>query len=259
MIEMVSEVVATLSTYEEFAYPALTLLLIAGAFALPVPEDLVLVVGGVLAAKGIIDLGGVLIATYSGVLAGDSIVFAFGRLARKAKLARGLPLAAKNVTVKGTSASEVSGNDPEACPVPTITGAAMRSSLARRWRRFTGHKVLNKSVQGDSFGKRLFDRYGLRSVLLARFLPGVRLPTFFAAGIYAPTFSAFLWRDGMAALLSVPLWVSLGFLFGRNTNALAHHFGQLRSLFLGLAIAVVCFVLLLLFFRSSIWKSKRDF
>ena len=55
-----------------------------------------------------------------------------------------------------------------------------------------------------------FDRYGNR-VLFARFLPGLRSPMFLAAGMSRKiSFWRWLAMDGLAAALSVPVWVYLG-------------------------------------------------
>ena len=56
-----------------------------------------------------------------------------------------------------------------------------------------------------------FDRYGSRVLFVARFLPGLRSPMFLAAGMSRKiSFWRWLAMDGLAAALSVPVWVYLG-------------------------------------------------
>ena len=56
-----------------------------------------------------------------------------------------------------------------------------------------------------------FDRYGNRVLFVARFLPGLRSPMFLAAGMSRKiSFWRWLAMDGLAAALSVPVWVYLG-------------------------------------------------
>ncbi len=51
---------------------------------------------------------------------------------------------------------------------------------------------------------------------VARFLPGLRSPIFALAGAMGVRPTVFLMQDGFAALVSVPVWVYLGFWFGNN-------------------------------------------
>ncbi|MBS7457037.1 DedA family protein [Coralloluteibacterium stylophorae] len=56
-----------------------------------------------------------------------------------------------------------------------------------------------------------FERYGTRLLFIARFLPGLRSPIFLTAGMTRRvSYLKFLMLDGLAALISVPIWVYLG-------------------------------------------------
>ncbi|NOK33998.1 DedA family protein, partial [Corallococcus exercitus] len=60
----------------------------------------------------------------------------------------------------------------------------------------------------------LFITHGQKIVMIARFMPGVRAVTYFTAGsVHMPYWRFILW-DGLAALLSAPVFVWLGFHFG---------------------------------------------
>jgi membrane protein DedA with SNARE-associated domain len=90
---------------------------------------------------------------------------------------------------------------------------------------------------GRKYGKRIFLLPGFRRIFtpervrlaeakvkgngpficfVARFLPGIRSPTFAMAGAMGVRPIVFFSLDGFAALISVPVWVSLGFWFGEN-------------------------------------------
>lgn len=60
-------------------YAGIFLLLMGGAFGLPIPEDIPLVLAGVLVHRGTADLLSVFLTCYVGILVGDSILFYFGR------------------------------------------------------------------------------------------------------------------------------------------------------------------------------------
>ncbi len=53
---------------------------------------------------------------------------------------------------------------------------------------------------------------------MARFMPGLRAPIFLTSGILKVPFRIFIVQDGLAALISVPVWVYLGFWFGENID-----------------------------------------
>lgn len=52
----------------------------------------------------------------------------------------------------------------------------------------------------------------------ARFMPGLRAPIYLTSGILKVPFRTFIIQDGLAALLSVPVWVYLGYWFGENID-----------------------------------------
>ena len=72
----------------------------------------------------------------------------------------------------------------------------------------------------DAAVKAIFEKYGDKVIFMARFMPGLRTPLFFATGSYHVPFWKFLLLDGLAAVISVPLWVYVGFLFGANLEEL---------------------------------------
>lgn len=56
----------------------------------------------------------------------------------------------------------------------------------------------------------MFGKYGSLVLFFGRFLPGLRAPIFFSAGSMRVYYLKFLVFDGLAALVSVPLFVWLG-------------------------------------------------
>ena len=63
----------------------------------------------------------------------------------------------------------------------------------------------------------LFHRYGSRVIFVARFLPGLRAPIYVMTGITRRiSFWHFTLMDGLAALVSVPVFVYIGFYGAEN-------------------------------------------
>ncbi|BBH52022.1 DedA family protein [Fluviispira sanaruensis] len=57
-----------------------------------------------------------------------------------------------------------------------------------------------------------FEKYGFWFIFAARFMPGLRSPIYVVTGITRKvSYIKFILTDGLAAIISVPLWVYLGF------------------------------------------------
>lgn len=81
-----------------------------------------------------------------------------------------------------------------------LGGRLLASKWMRRW--------LSQERQ-ERVG-RLLDRFGPAAFFVARFMPGLRAPFFCTAGAMRARYSQFLLYDGLAALISVPVFVGLG-------------------------------------------------
>ncbi len=64
--------------------------------------------------------------------------------------------------------------------------------------------------------RELFRKHGPKLIMVARFIPGLRAVTYFVAGTSHIRYFVFLTYDGIAALVSAPLWVYLGYWAGKN-------------------------------------------
>ncbi len=157
-----------LPVFTEYGYIAVFVMLLICGFGVPVPEDVTLVTGGVIAGLGFANEHNMVVVGLAGVLIGDGLIFSLGRIFGD-RITR-VPLLRRVLT-------------PE---------------------RFTQAQ--------DKFA-----RYGKWVMFVARFLPGLRTPVFLTAGmtgrVGAPTW---LLMDGFAALISVPVWVYLGYYGAKN-------------------------------------------
>jgi membrane protein DedA with SNARE-associated domain len=66
----------------------------------------------------------------------------------------------------------------------------------------------------------LFEKHGQKIVMIARFMPGVRAVTYFTAGSVGMSYWRFIFWDGLAAILSAPVFVFLGYHFGSELDLL---------------------------------------
>ena len=66
-----------------------------------------------------------------------------------------------------------------------------------------------------------FRKHGSLFIFIARFMPGIRSPIFVIAGITRQvSYLKFMLIDGVAALISVPVWVYLGFWAERQLSSM---------------------------------------
>ncbi|HEY8586391.1 MAG TPA: DedA family protein [Rhodanobacter sp.] len=155
--------------FAENGYVAVFIALMICGAGLPLPEDITLVAGGVIAGLGYANVHTMVALAMFGVLLGDSAIFILGH----------------------------------------HYGARIL-----QW-RFVA-RVLTPARYARVQEK--FDRYGNRLLFIARFLPGMRTTVYLIAGTtHRVSFLRFLLIDTMAALISVPFWVYLGF-FGADNH-----------------------------------------
>ena len=151
----------------------------------PVPEDVSLLAGGMIAGMGQTSIWTALAIGYSGVILGDCVAWAMGRRV-------GLQ--------PGGFLSRVVGN----------------KQIARL--------------------QRYYDRFGDRTILICRQLPGFRLPCFFIAGATGIPIKRFLWIDGTAALVTTNIFTWLGYVYWADLARVIHYLERFRQGVLTLAI-----------------------
>ncbi len=184
-------------------YAAVFGVLVLCGFGLPMPEDIVLVTGGVLAWMGsdmeVVTVSSMLhhpglhimvLYGLGGILVGDSVIFWAGR-----KL--------------GARVAEI----------PPLRRIITPARLAE--------------------AEQMIRRRGNVVVMIARFLPGLRAPTYFTVGHSKLPYWEFLLFDGVAAAVSAPLWVCLGFYFGSNIGEAARHAASFGNYILAAVLVLV--------------------
>jgi membrane protein DedA with SNARE-associated domain len=189
----------------EWVYLWVCFFLLAGSFGLPVPEEIILIVGGLVAYMGTRPdlypppydgaprVDGVLLAilAFLAVIISDTLVYLIGRYLGK-KLMR-----------------------------------------TERFSRILKPQLMEK-IQTWS------QKYGVWVSGIFRFTPALRLPGFLTCGLLEIPFWKFLLIDGTAALVSVPTQVLLVYWYGDKILA---YFKQFKIVVISLvAVALVVFI-----------------
>jgi membrane protein DedA with SNARE-associated domain len=195
--------VGILSTYlEHFTYLGLLVVLVLCGLGLPVPEDAVLLTGGFLAHRGVVDYPVALAISFVGVITGDCSLFFLGRRF-------------------GTGLLRYFG----------VMHPNSRKSIARM--------------------RAFMNRYGHRAVFYGRFLAGLRALVYLSAGSLGVPISRFLMYDLLGALISVPLVVSLGYIFGGEIERILHYLGGIQR-----ALLIIVVLSIAIWLSRVLWLSK---
>lgn len=88
-------------------------------------------------------------------------------------------------------------------------GAHYGRKLTKKW---FFHKLLPDERLNAVRSK--FHSQGNKLIFMARFMPGLRAPIYFSAGTLHLPYRVFLFYDGLAALFSVPVIISIVYYFG---------------------------------------------
>lgn len=91
----------------------------------------------------------------------------------------------------------------------------------------------------------------------ARFLPGLRAPIYLTAGVMGVRPIVFFLLDALAALISVPIWVHLGWLLGDNLDhALGIAIKTQKYIILAIALVVLTYIAIRL--RKTRLENKKN-
>lgn len=194
------------SIFAQNGYVAVFIALMICGAGLPLPEDITLVAGGVIAGLGYANVHVMVALAMFGVLLGDSVIFVLGH----------------------------------------HYGARIL-----QW-RFVA-RILTPARYVKVQEK--FDRYGNRLLFFARFLPGMRTTIYLTAGMtHRVSLLRFVLIDTLAALISVPFWVYLGFFGADNHEWLMKwmHRGQSS---LWIVLGIVSLIALIVWWRRR--RRKR--
>ncbi|MEQ1516651.1 MAG: DedA family protein [Usitatibacteraceae bacterium] len=176
---------ALLPIFTEYGYIAVFMVLLICGFGLPIPEDVTLVTGGVIAGLGFANEHYMVAVGMAGVLIGDGLIFTLGRVYGE------------------------------------------RVTRLRWFARVVSPKRIEQA-------RATFTKYGKWVMFVARFLPGLRTPVFFTAGMTrCVSYLKWFVMDGAAALISVPVWVYLGYYGAKNFDQLFKMVSHGQSIILG--------------------------
>jgi membrane protein DedA with SNARE-associated domain len=97
-----------------------------------------------------------------------------------------------------------------------LAGILIGDTIIFRAGHVYGEKILETRLGRHIPGERVqwtiaaFQKHGAKFIIAARFVPGLRAVTYFVAGLTGVPYWKFITFDGLAACVSAPAWVYLG-------------------------------------------------
>jgi membrane protein DedA with SNARE-associated domain len=164
---------------DKFTYLAIIGVLSAAGLGVPISEDLTLLLGGALAAKGVTAFWPTLAAGYFGVILGDVLIHHWGQRMGPA-------------------------------------------AYQQKWVQ----KVLSPERQEKL--REHFAKHGFLTVVVGRHTPMLRAPVFFLAGASKVPLWKFALADAISAAITVPVVVTLGYLFAEHLDDIRRKIHELQ-------------------------------
>lgn len=88
-------------------------------------------------------------------------------------------------------------------------------------------------------------KYGQKVLFVARFLPGLRAPIFIMAGVsHSVSYLRFILMDGMAAIISVPILVYLGYFFANDLEDILNYVKHSEIIIVAIIIIVIAVIII---------------
>lgn len=126
---------------------------------------------------------------------------------------------------------------------------------------YFGHKYGQKIIEHPKFLKLIpqkrvdkirlgFKRWGHWMIFFARFLVGFRSPTFLLSGVMKVPFRQFIIIDCLGALISVPFFVGLGYIFGAHVEAVWHDVKRVKSWVIAITVFLIALFVLWRWLKS---------
>ena len=131
------------------------------------------------------------------------------------------------------------------CSAAILIGDSIPYALGRRYgMRALRFRWVRRILHPERFQalQERFEQHGNWAIFTCRFLPGIRIPGYFVAGTLGMRLPRSLLLDALGVLVSVPISIYLGKLFGEHVDDLRRRVGDLHQL---LAFAVLSLVLIL--------------
>ena len=116
--------------------------------------------------------------------------------------------------------------------VSILLGDLVAYWLGRRFgRELAQHRLFRWLITPKRVARleRWFQKFGNWTVFLGRMVAGIRFVTFVSAGAAKMPLSRFILFDSLAALVTVPAWIGLGYFLGTHFDSIVKWIGRVNA------------------------------
>ncbi len=136
---------------------------------------------------------------------------------------------------------------PEIMTIIALSGVLIGDSIMFLLGYKLGHKVTRIKGIRNIITPTVYEqiqekihRYGDKILFFARFLPGLRAPIFIISGVsHRVSYIKFIVMDGLAAIISVPLLVYVGYFFANDLETIVIYVKHSEWLIIGLFLTII--------------------
>ncbi len=170
----------------------------------------------------------------------------------------GVPVPEDITLVSGGVISGLGLGNPHIMFAVGIVGVLVGDSTMFLAGRIFGYRVqrlkmFRKIISPERFStiQKKFKKHGLGLLFVARFLPGLRSPIYLVAGMsHRIAYLTFIAMDGLAALISVPVWIYLGYFFADNLDILMEYVHDVQKAIF-LCLGLLALVIGIIYFKKK--------
>jgi membrane protein DedA with SNARE-associated domain len=200
---------------------------------------------------------------YEWILAQDGVYIYIALFFMLMGGAIGLPIPEDLPLIFGGILIQLGKSSPELIFIVCYSGIIIGDVLIYTFGRWLGPSVFKRKVfQTPRARYRLkrirlsMERSSVPMIFVARHLFYLRTLTFLSCGALRMRFSTFLAADAVAALISAPLMLALGYFASEHFETVIEwlHQAKIYSIFIGVIIAIVGFVM----YRRSCRNEDKD-
>jgi len=160
----------------------------------------------------------------------------------------GLPLPEEGIFLAAGYAGQAIQADVWILCIAGLVGIMLGDSVPYYLGRHYGFTLLKKwpfskllSARNIARTQEFFDKHGSKTVFCARFVAGLRMPTFFMAGTMGVKYRAFFFWDLLGALISCPTSIWLAYHYGPVVKDWIAQSHVVLYIFIGLVVAYMIY------------------
>jgi membrane protein DedA with SNARE-associated domain len=147
------------------------------------------------------------------------------------------------------------------CFLGVLISDVMLYGIGRLWGpRILQYRWVKRTISLETWRRieHNYERYGIKALLMVRWLPAIRSPMFLSAGIMRLSFLRFVLADGVALMFGHSALFFLAFWLGDQSKEILQRVESIRPLIVVVILTAVATYLLIHFMRRPVGTGAPD-